>query len=86
MKELKKRTLYECFHARVKGDRIYCQKGHWLLKKSEDGSVGIGRLSGGKQLAFQVCQGCPDFDEMGPPVSSGEKGWVNARESRRNGR
>jgi hypothetical protein len=79
MREAKKRTLYECSHARVKGDRIYCQKGHRLLKKSEDGSVGIGRLSSGKQLAFQACQDCPDFDEMGSPVSSSEKGWINAK-------
>ncbi len=79
MKESKKRTLYECSHARVKGDRIYCQKGHRLLKKSEDGSVGIGRLSSGKQLAFQVCQDCLDYEEMGPPVSREEKGWASTR-------
>jgi len=71
-------TLYECFHAKVKGDRIYCAKGYRFLTKSQDGSIGIGRLSSGKQLAFQVCQGCPDFDDMGPPVPAKERGWLNA--------
>ena len=79
MRKTIRRTLYDCFHARVKGDRIYCDKGHWLLKKSEDGSIGIGRLSSGKQLGFQVCQDCPDFEEMGPSVPSSEKGWINAK-------
>ena len=46
MREAKKRTLYECSHARVKGDRIYCQKGHQLLKKAADGS---GNLDPGVQ-------------------------------------
>ncbi|MBN2238674.1 MAG: hypothetical protein JW712_02785 [Dehalococcoidales bacterium] len=77
MKEIEKRTLYECSNARVKGDRIYCAKGHRFLSKSQDGGVGIGRLASGKQLAFQVCQSCPDFDEMGPPVPVKERGWLN---------
>ncbi|MBN2238817.1 MAG: hypothetical protein JW712_03505 [Dehalococcoidales bacterium] len=78
MIDVEKRTLYECSHARVKGDRIHCAKGHRFLSKSADGSVGIGRLSSGKSLAFQVCQGCPDFDEIGPPVPAKERGWLNA--------
>lgn len=74
MKETK-RTLYECSHARVRGDHIYCSKGHGLVPKSADGSIGIGRLARGDPLAFQVCQKCPDFDRMGPPVPKEERGW-----------
>ena len=80
MSKAMQRTLYECFHARVNGDRIYCDKGHQLLKKSGDGSIGIGRLISGKQMGFQVCQDCPDFEEMGPPISPKERGWIKAKE------
>ncbi len=79
MKDVNKRTLYECSHACVKGDRICCRKGHRLLTKSADGSIGIGRLVRGKKLAFQVCQNCPDFDCMGPPLSPEERGWLNEK-------
>ena len=82
MKETIKRTLYECSHARVQGDRIRCSKEHPLLVKSADGSIGIGRLARGKQLAFQVCQKCPDFDCMGPPVPPEEKGWLRKKGAR----
>ena len=79
MKGTQKRTLYECSHARVRGDRICCARGHRLLSKSADGSIGIGRLIRGKRLAFQVCQSCPDFDCMGPPVPREEKGWFTRK-------
>jgi len=77
-----KRTLYECSHARVKGGYIRCRRGHWLVPKSEDGSIGIGRLVRGQPLAFLVCQNCPDFDEMGPPVPPEEKGWLKKKEAK----
>lgn len=79
MKDVNKRTLYECSHAQVRGDRICCAKGYRLLSKSADGSIGIGRLVRGKQLAFQVCQNCPNFDCMGSPVPPGERGWRNEK-------
>ena len=79
MKETQKRTLYECSHARVRGDRICCSQGHGLLTKSADGCIGIGRLARGNQLAFQVCQNCPDFDRMGPPVPKEERGWFSEK-------
>jgi hypothetical protein len=82
VKEETKRTLYECFNARVKGDRIFCGKGYPFLSKSQDGSIGIRRLSSGKQLAFQVCQECPDFDEMGSAIPVNERGWLNIRHGR----
>ena len=78
MKETKI-TLYECSNARVRGDRICCSQGHRLLPKSADGCIGIGRLARGNQLAFQVCQNCPDFDRMGQPVPQEEKGWFSEK-------
>ena len=84
MKEKKERTLYQCSHARVKGDRIRCRKGHTLLKKSEDGGIDILRLARGEPLAFRICQGCPDFDFMGPPLPPEERGWLKKGESNDN--
>jgi len=82
MKETRKRTLYECSHARVKGDRIYCRKGHPLLARTDDGNINIIRLAQGEPLAFKVCQGCPDYDCMGPPVPPGERGWLKKKEAK----
>ena len=81
MKGKKERTLYQCFHARVKGARIRCCKGHTLLKKSEDGGTDIERLASGAPLAFRICQGCPDFDCMGPPLLPEDWGWINKGET-----
>ena len=64
----KKRTLYECSHARVKGERIRCHCGHPLSLKSEDGGIELKRLANGEPLALNICQVCGDFDRMGPPV------------------
>jgi len=80
MKESMKRTLYDCAHARVKGGSIYCRKGYPLKPRPGNpgnGHVDIGRLARGKRLAFKVCQNCPDFDCMGPPLSPNERGWLN---------
>ena len=73
-----KRSLYECSHARVLGDRIYCHVGHALSTKSGNGSLSIRRLARGEPLVLGVCQGCPDFDSMGPPVPEEERGWVKS--------
>jgi len=74
-----KRSLYECFHARVKGKRIYCAKGHPLYGKGEhDGSLNIERLSRGEPLIMSICQDCIDFESMGDPLSSEERGWLRA--------
>ena len=79
MKESKKRTLYECFNARVKGECIYCCKGYQLHPRP--GHLDITRLAKGSRLAFKPCQSCPDFDCMGPPVPPEERGWIK-KESR----
>ena len=81
MKETVKRTLYECSQARVYGDRIRCSKGHPLLTRTEDGGIAIRRLARGEPLAYSICQGCPDFDSMGPPVAEEERGWLKVKEA-----
>jgi len=74
-KDLK--TLYECSHARVKGEHIYCDTGLRLSPTSSDGSIYIKCLIRGKPLAYRICQKCPHFDCMGPPLLPEERGWLN---------
>ena len=76
MKEIKKRTLYECSYARARGESIYCLKGHSLRLHHGNGHIDLRQLALGKRLAFRVCQDCVDFDCMGPPVPAGERGWL----------
>ena len=82
MKEIKKRTLYECAHARVEGEDIYCRKGYPLNVRPGNGHVEISQLAKGKRLAFSACQSCPDFDCMGPPVPPEERGWLKKKEAK----
>ena len=82
MKETKKRTLYECSYARVKGDYIYCFKGYPLCLRQGNGYIDISRLARGQRLAFKACQGCPDYDCMGPPVPPEERGWLRKKEAK----
>jgi len=72
-----KRTLYECFNAKVKGDRIYCAKGRSLSWHSADGALDIKAMARGEPLVFAVCQGCPNFASIGEPLDKSEKGWVD---------
>ena len=76
----KKRTLYECSHARVQGRRICCDEGYSLSSQPEDGSLDIQPLAEGKPLAPKVCRQCGDFDSMGPPVPEEERGWMKVKE------
>ncbi len=82
MKETKKRTLYECAHARVKGENIYCRKGYKLYLPPGNGHLDISRLARGQRLAFKACQSCPDFDCMGSPVPPEERGWLKKKETK----
>jgi hypothetical protein len=70
-----KRSLYQCFNARVKVDKIYCAKG-WPLSIRKDGTVDLIRLIRGEPLEFAICQGCVDFDSMGDPVAAKDRGWL----------
>lgn len=78
---IKERSLYQCSHAIVQGSKgtsrdcmIECSAKH----KFPDGTNYF-HLSNGKRLEFTVCQECPDFDLMGPPVPDGERGWTNTK-------
>ncbi len=71
----RKRTLYECSHALVQGERIKCHCGHPFSLKSEDGGIEVKRLAKGEPLALNICQVCGDFDRMGPPVPEEARGW-----------
>ncbi len=81
----KKRTLYECSHARVIGERIRCRQGHPFSLKSEDEGIEARRLARGEPLALNICQACSDFDCMGPPVPEEKRGWLKKEEAPRNG-
>ena len=74
-----KRTLYECFNARVNNGRIHCSKGFVLSQKSGDGCIETRRLAHGERLALNVCQECTEFDRMGPPLMPEERGWLKKR-------
>jgi hypothetical protein len=74
-----KRSLYQCFNARVKGDKIYCAKG-WPLGVRKDGTADLIRLIRGESLELSICQDCVDFDSMGDPVAPEDRGWINKTE------
>ena len=73
-----KRSLYQCGHARVEKDcsRIYCSTGH-IIGKQGSNTVPFQSLRIGRPLEIGICQGCLDYDELGPPVPKGERGWVS---------
>jgi hypothetical protein len=72
------RSLYQCFNAKVSGDRIKCSKGRFL-GSAKDGSLSITPLLRGMPLEAVSCQACPEYDEIGSPVEKGDRGWLNIR-------
>ncbi|MDV2988784.1 MAG: hypothetical protein P3T54_01305 [Dehalogenimonas sp.] len=75
----KKRTLYECAHARVNGKRIYCRKGFPLSDKAANGGIDIIRLARGEPLALEICQACSCFVRLGPLIPQEERGWIKKK-------
>lgn len=72
-----KRSLYQCANAKVLGDKIYCDKGHSFIPNlSFRDTISINLLARGKPLEYKVCQDCPDYVELGPPIPKEERGWV----------
>lgn len=84
MNKKKKRTLYECSHARVRNGKIYCSEKYPLSQASLDGTLDIRQLAEGKPLAPKICQQCINFDRLGPPVPEEERGWIKIREIKHN--
>ena len=80
-----KRSLYQCFNAKVQGETISCSRGHFLTKASVTGSISTKRLQRGEPLELTVCQACEAYDEMGPPIPAGERGWLNIAREVKNG-
>ena len=72
-----KRTLYECFNAKVSSKEIYCAEGYALAK--DQASLEPFHLARGEKLAIKICQQCAEFNSMGPPVPAGEKGWEKVK-------
>jgi len=58
-RETKGRLTYDCFSAKVKGDRVHCDKGHPLFGKR---AVDMSLLSVLRGRTSICCKGCPDFD------------------------
>jgi len=85
-KDTVKKALYECSHARVGGNRIYCDKGHVFSLKSNNSGLDVKRLARGDPLVLAVCQDCLDFDSMGPPIPEEERGWVRKKATKVTGR
>lgn len=71
------RSLYECFHARVKGRRIFCAKRYRFQGQGEQNAwLDIERLAKGEPLVMSICQDCTDFESMGAPIPCEERGWL----------
>ena len=66
-----KRSLYQCFKAKIHGDDIVCAGGHTLPNQ-----VCLRALERGKPLEPVICQKCRDFEKMGPSVPTSERGWL----------
>ena len=77
MSDTSERSLYDCYHARVIGDRIYCQKGHPFHENGrQNGSISLHRLAKGAPLVMSICKECADFESMGEALSPEERGWL----------
>ena len=79
----KKRTLYECAHARVKGQKIYCRQGYPLSRAKADGRLDIRWLAEGRHLSMAVCQHCGDFSRLGMALTEDQRGWLKKGEGKR---
>lgn len=77
---IRNRSLYDCFHARVREGRIYCAKGHCISTDNERNySPDIECLARGEALVFSICQDCGDFESMGNILLPRERGWMKRR-------
>lgn len=71
-----KRSLYQCLHAKVKGSRIYCEKGRrFESRRRGKRTLSIDGLARGEPLVFSMCEGCIDYEPMGDPIPPEERGW-----------
>ena len=75
---MQKRSLYQCFHAKVGGKFIYCEKEHPIHNAGiiKDNMLPIQHLQKGNPLEFSICQNCEDYLELGLPLPKSERGWI----------
>ena len=69
-----KRSLYQCFNAKTGPAKIYCDAGYRLSKRN-DKAISMLKLERGDPLEIDICQDCPDYDEMGGSVEKEDRGW-----------
>ena len=68
---MSKRSLYQCFNAKVVGKgQILCSALHELPASASHRAV-----TRGAPLELAICQTCMDYSEMGGPLSKGDRGW-----------
>jgi len=80
---VEERSLYQCFHAKVKGGRIYCEKGHrFESRRRGKRTLSIDGLARGVSLVFSMCEGCIDYEPMGDPIPPEERGWIRYESNR----
>ena len=77
-----KRSLYDCANARVKGQVVYCCKGHEFPYFTDlpdvNGVVSLSMVARGAPLRLGVCQHCKDYDDMGK-IPAPDRGWIKTR-------
>ena len=75
----KKRTLYECAHARVKGQEIYCRQGYPLSRDKGDGSLDIQWLAEGHHLIDGSLSALRGFFKVGNGAGRRSAGLAQKR-------
>jgi hypothetical protein len=74
-----KRSLYDCYHAKVQEDEIHCEQGNLLAPKTA--GISIQRLVRGEPLELAICQSCLRFAPMdGGKVLPENRGWLKLNE------
>ena len=69
------RLPFDCFHLKVRGDRVYCSKGY-LLGRAYDGTMSLVMALRGNSIS--VCNRCEEYTEDEPylmPNSRTYEGW-----------
>ena len=69
-----KRSLYQCYQAKCRGNEIRCGEG-LRISHTTRGTIPVEKLAKGEPLEPEVCQTCPVYDHMGPPVPAAQRGW-----------
>jgi hypothetical protein len=55
------RIVYDCMNAKVRGDRVYCDRGNRLHATSKSGDMALHHVLRGAKVA--VCQKCENYEQ-----------------------